>query len=85
MTCRELIEFLMEYTAGELSPEVKAEFERHLSICRSCAAYLDSYRKTVELAKESHMHAYELPVTAVPPGLVNAINQARKKQADVAV
>jgi anti-sigma factor RsiW len=80
VTCRELIEFLMEYTDGRLSPEVRAEFDRHLAICSSCVAYLDGYRKTVNLAKESLGGGGDEPVPdEVPKGLVKAIMEARKR------
>lgn len=81
MTCRELIDFLMDYTDGTLPSEAKAAFDRHLSVCPSCVAYLDSYRKTVNMAKDALCHEVDEPVPAsVPRGLVEAIEAARKKQ-----
>ena len=78
MTCRELIDFLMDYTDGKLDPAVKAEFDRHLSVCASCVAYLESYRRTVTLARDSM--ATDNPVPSdVPKGLVNAILEARRR------
>lgn len=82
MTCRELIDFLMDYTDGRLAPDARAEFDRHLSVCGSCRAYLDTYRRTVDLAKESHCVNDEDPVpNDVPRGLINAILAARSKDA----
>ena len=46
MTCRELIERLLEYLEAPTD-----EFEQHLGICPSCRAYVDSYLKTVQLAR----------------------------------
>lgn len=81
MTCRELIDFLMDYTDGGLPEQVRAEFDRHLAVCPSCAAYLDTYRRTVDLAKEAHCVSDDEPVPAdVPRGLVNAILAARRRQ-----
>lgn len=82
MTCRELIEFLMDYTDGKLPPEARAEFEHHLSLCASCVAYLDTYRTTVGLARQSLGCDADQPVPpSVPKGLVNAILEARRKSA----
>jgi anti-sigma factor RsiW len=80
MTCRELIDFLMEYTDGTLAATVRTEFERHLTVCPSCRAYLDSYIKTVALARESLCHGADEPVPpSVPRGLVQAILNARRQ------
>ena len=50
-TCREFIEFLDDYVAGELAAERRDAFQRHLSLCASCTAYLDSYRVTILAAR----------------------------------
>lgn len=81
MTCRELIEFLMEYTEGRLAPDVRAEFDRHLSACPSCVAYLETYQQTIALARESlGCGADEQVPGSVPRGLVNAILDARRRR-----
>lgn len=80
MTCRELIDFLIDYTDDQLPSEVRAEFDRHLAVCSSCRAYLDTYRRTVDLARESHCVNDDNPPPAdVPRGLINAILAARSK------
>lgn len=80
MTCRELIEFLIEYTDGHLAPEVRAEFDQHLRACASCVAYLATYRKTIELARSSMCDDADSPVPAsVPRDLVAAILSARNR------
>ena len=53
MVCKEVIAFLDEYVAGELVPERRAEFDRHLAVCASCVAYLSTYRETILFAKAS--------------------------------
>lgn len=79
-TCRELIEFLMEYLDGELQPEVRAEFERHLAACPPCIRYLDSYRDVLRAGKEAYRCDEELTPGCVPEELVQAILAARKQQ-----
>lgn len=51
MTCRDVLQFLMEYLNGELPPEQSAGFEAHLLGCPSCVNYLNSYRQTVALGQ----------------------------------
>ena len=49
MNCKDAIGVLADFLEQSLSPEVLAELERHLSDCGPCRAYLETYRKTVEL------------------------------------
>jgi anti-sigma factor RsiW len=73
VTCEELIGLLHDYVAGELPDDVRRELDRHLSICDSCVAYLDSYRKTVALAR-----AAEPAIEDLPEDLVRALLAARR-------
>jgi anti-sigma factor RsiW len=47
MSCRELVEVITEYLEGTLAAEDRAAFERHLSGCDGCTAYLDQMRQTI--------------------------------------
>lgn len=80
MTCREVTEFLMAYLDGELDPAVRAGFERHMGVCPSCVAFLESYKRTVTLGQEACGcdHA-DAGVQAIPQGLIDAILAARRK------
>ncbi len=51
MTCREFVDVLDDYLSGSLPAPVRVKFERHLADCPDCPAYLESYRRTVRLAK----------------------------------
>lgn len=78
MTCREVIEFLMAYLDGEVSPAQRAEFERHLAVCPSCMRYMKQYMETVKLGKAAFTG--DSPAAgAVPEGLIQAILAARRK------
>jgi anti-sigma factor RsiW len=50
-TCRDATNLILEFLSGELSPETKTEFEKHLEVCPDCVAFLNTYRKTVELTR----------------------------------
>ena len=74
-TCREVLEFLGDYDAGELDPVRAGAFERHLELCPSCRNYLHSYRVTIELEKD----AFADPELREPPDeLVSAILSIRR-------
>ena len=78
MTCRDVIEFLAEYIEGALPESERALFEEHLSLCRDCVAYLNTYRQTVLLEKQAFDD--ESKASEVPAELVSAILAARKAQ-----
>ncbi|MBP9826597.1 MAG: zf-HC2 domain-containing protein, partial [Thermoanaerobaculia bacterium] len=40
LTCEEVLTFLLDYLSRELPPDEQGNFERHLALCPSCAAYL---------------------------------------------
>ncbi|MBV8518834.1 MAG: zf-HC2 domain-containing protein [Acidobacteria bacterium] len=69
-TCHDVLTFLDDYVAGELAPDTRATFDRHLSVCPSCVAYLASYRETIAMARAAHRPP-TLPT--VPPELLAAI------------
>jgi anti-sigma factor RsiW len=72
LTCEEVISFLHEYLADEISPARRREFERHLAICDSCVAYLETYRETIRASRE--LARREALAVAEPPAeLVAAI------------
>lgn len=77
ITCEEVITFLLEYLTQELSPDESNEFERHLSICPSCVAYLKTYRESVRLGRDAVADGNEKP-PELAAELVRAILAARR-------
>lgn len=74
ITCQELIDFIASYRDNELSPDQRVEFERHLSVCPSCVAYLKTYEQTIALTRATG----DDPVPEdVPESLIRAILNAR--------
>jgi anti-sigma factor RsiW len=80
MTCREAIDFLMQYLDGELSPEVRAEFDHHLAICKSCTAYLQTYQETVLLGKAAIADEEQDATAQLPEDLVLAMLASLRQQ-----
>ncbi len=78
MTCKEFIEFLIDYVSGELPQSQQALFEEHLAVCQSCVAYLSNYRDTIELTKAALCGPDEPLPGDVPEDLVAAVLAARK-------
>jgi anti-sigma factor RsiW len=78
VTCREFAEFMIDYTSGELPPDQRAEFERHVSVCPNCGKYLTSYQETVKLGKRAFDDEHASLPADVPDDLVKAILAARR-------
>lgn len=51
MTCREAIALLGAYLEAMLGASAGDELEAHLQDCDACLAYLNTYRRTAELAR----------------------------------
>jgi len=80
MSCRELIEFLEAYHSGELASARRAEFDRHLSECPPCVAYLTGYQQTIRLARASFRKQDDPVPEGVPAKLIAAIRAAVNKK-----
>jgi anti-sigma factor RsiW len=79
MNCREFTEFLYDYLFGNLSIEERAEFDKHLAECEWCVAYLDNYKKTIELEKIAFTAEDAPPPADAPEELIQAILRARPR------
>jgi anti-sigma factor RsiW len=79
MTCRELVDCLGDYVAGDLSPGERARFDAHLRACPECVAYLASYRSTLELEKLAFDHPDDPVPGSVPEELLRAVVAARRR------
>ena len=79
MTCRELVEFLMDYLDGQLSEPERLCFEEHLGECPDCVAYLATYQEAIRLGKEACKVGDDALPPEVPEDLVRAILAARRR------
>jgi len=75
--CREMFARLSEYIDGELDPEICAVIEGHMDDCAPCEAFLESLRRTVDLARDLPPH--ELP-EGVARELVEAYRRTRESR-----
>jgi len=42
---------IADYVVGRLNPKMLAAFEKHLGQCSDCAAFLNTYKKTIDATK----------------------------------
>jgi anti-sigma factor RsiW len=69
ITCKELIDYLMDYVSDELPADRKAHIDQHLQFCPPCVTYIDTYKQTIRLTRE-------LPMKPVPPELIARLKAA---------
>jgi anti-sigma factor RsiW len=69
MTCRELVELLIDFLDGDLPEERRRILETHLSLCEPCLKYLETYKVTIKLTRR-------LPDVPLPPGLLQKLEAA---------
>jgi anti-sigma factor RsiW len=69
MTCRQLVEILLDYVAGDLPPEQSDLIRQHLCRCPPCVTYLETYQLTIKLSRQ-------LPPAPVPHELLERVRAA---------
>jgi anti-sigma factor RsiW len=57
--CKQLTDLLYDYVNGNLSRNIKRDFQQHLRICPDCVRFLNTYKKTVTVA--GTVHAEKIP------------------------
>lgn len=79
ITCQEVITFLLDYLSQELAPGERSNFERHLAICPSCAAYLATYEQAVLLGREALRQELATDPPKLDSELVRAVLHSRTR------
>jgi anti-sigma factor RsiW len=49
LTCRDLVNLLLDYVGGDLSDEDRRKVERHVCDCPPCGVYLRTYQITIRV------------------------------------
>ena len=79
MTCQELVDFLSDYLEGELPGAQDRVFREHLERCPPCVAYLETFKRTLELERCMCEGEDAAIPGDVPENLVRAILAARER------
>jgi anti-sigma factor RsiW len=79
LTCRDVVNFLIDYLDQSLDPAQRAEFEAHLAVCDECVAYLRTYEQTVRLGQAAFDDTDDAAEASVPRRLIEAILAARRR------
>lgn len=79
MTCKEFIDFLLDYFEGQLPDDQAESFRQHMQVCPDCVSYLNSYKETVALVNDLAADEKEVAELDVPQSLIEAVLAAQKK------
>jgi predicted anti-sigma-YlaC factor YlaD len=60
LNCKHVWAQVSDYIDGTVTPEMKADIERHLAHCRYCSAVLDSTRNILVLVADER--TFEVPI-----------------------
>lgn len=71
MTCREMIELLLDYCNGDLDSELCRQLREHLDMCPPCVTYLETYQITIRVSRQ-------LPAAPLPPHVAQRLQDAMK-------
>jgi len=69
ITCRDLVQLLIDFVSGELPPEDQAHVEQHLRRCPPCVTYVETYQLTIRLTRR-------LPCEPLPPEVEQRLRAA---------
>ena len=53
LTCEDVNDFLAAYLDGDIPEDLRRRFDMHVARCSVCGAYLNQYRNTIELTRDS--------------------------------
>jgi anti-sigma factor RsiW len=73
MTCRQLVELLVDFLDGDLPDERRRLLEAHLALCEPCLTYLETYKVTIRMTRR-------LPDVAPPPELLEKLKAAMRDE-----
>ena len=72
ITCRELLEQMLDYLCDELPPECCEQCRAHIGKCPRCGILFETYQITIRLTRR-------LPRHPLPPGLLERLRTALRE------
>lgn len=59
--CKDVVENIMDYIDKELDLETLNELEKHTGMCPECRAFVDTYKRMLELAGKLKQKTFVTP------------------------
>ena len=68
LTCRDGAALLTDYLEGALPADTRAAIDAHLAVCPRCVAFVEAYRATPRILRES-------TAIEIPPALADSLQK----------
>ena len=59
ISCKQLVDYCMDYLSGSLPAEERENFDGHLAYCPECVKFFSTYKRTPQVSREAL--AIEIP------------------------
>lgn len=59
--CKDVVENIMEYIDQELDLRTLEELEKHTGVCPECKAFVDTYKRMLDLAGKLRERSFVTP------------------------
>jgi hypothetical protein len=66
--CDHITDLILDYLTEELDPGTTSEFEKHMRICQDCVAFLNTYKKSVQVTRS-------LQYEDIPPEMIKRVRR----------
>lgn len=83
LTCKTATSLIAKYISADLDPKLELSFAEHLRVCPDCIAFLNTYKKTVELARS--FLSQDLPDPSLEQVQTGVVRNVRKTKTGCAV
>jgi anti-sigma factor RsiW len=80
--CKSEVGFIADYLSSGLDRQEQAAFESHLKACSDCNAFLQTYKKTIELTRAFLLSAgpsHRPPQSMLRPGRVDGFRSDTRR------
>jgi len=61
LTCQQIVELITDYLEGQLAPDLKEQFQKHLDGCTECRHYVRQMEHTIRIAGKVRAEKLALP------------------------
>ena len=76
--CVEFVEQITDWLEGGLSDDERLLFEEHLAYCSPCGRYVDQFRATLRLLRDSDQRLGDAPPPPLRDALLGAFRQRHR-------